>query len=172
MPRTVSVASAAAMAAQQTLPGYFVSIGWAPPVYLTTRGDTTWNSIAWEGAALTVSGLEWLTGAEQRGSLVLGNTDGRFARRALEEGAADIAIRIWVFDAAATATDDPVAVFDGSGDVCDVTERSVTISLTSRRSRSLFSPRTYITRDNGFSIVPPTGKTIVWANEKYVFKRA
>lgn len=172
MPRTLSVATAAAMAAQLTQPGYFVHIDWAPPVYLTTRASSNWNGIAWEGAPLTVNGLSWLAAAEQKGSIVLGNVDGRWAKRALDEGAADIRVRIWIFDAAAIATADPVAVFDGSGDACDITERAVTIALTAKRTRSLFAPRGYITRDNGFSIVPPNGKVIVWGGERYVFQRA
>lgn len=170
--RTLTSATADAVAGALTQPGYLVQIDWSVPVYLCSRDDTEWAGRLWVGAPLEVRGLTWTGAAEQKGVVAIGNADGSVGIVALREGAADVRIQIWIFDAAALADDDPVPVFDGSGDACEIERKEVRINITSRRSRALFAPRTYITAANGFSIIPTEGRTLPWGGERYVFKRA
>ena len=172
MARTLSTPTTNALAGQLTQPGYLVYIGWAAPIRLSSRADLTWNGDPYTGFGVVPGGLEWRGSAEQGGTLKLDNSSGAYSVMALGEGVADVPIKVWIYDEAATATADPVAVFDGVGDSCDIMPDALTIRVTSKRSRSLYAPRTYITQDNGFSIVPPEGKTIEWGGQRYTFQRA
>ena len=138
---------------------------------MSSRSDRDWNGNVYIKYGVQPEGLEWRGSAEQGGTLKLPNVGGAYGVLALAEGVADVPVKIWVYDGAAIGTNDPVMVFDGVGDGCNIRPDSITISLTSRRSRSLFSPRTYINQDNGFSIVPPEGKKIVWGGQAYTFTR-
>ena len=120
---------------------------------------------------MTLTGIEWRGTAEQGGTLRLDNSSGAYSVVALDEGVADVPIKVWAYDAAATATADPVQIFDGVGDSCDIMPDAVTLRVTSKRSRSLYAPRAYITQDAGFSIVPPEGRTIEWGGDRYTFQR-
>jgi hypothetical protein len=169
--RTLSTPTTNALAGQLTRPGYLAYIGWATPVRLSSRGDLTWNGNLFIGFGVVTDGIEWRGTAEQGGTLRLDNSSGSYSVMALGEGVADVPIKLWAYDAAATATGDPVAIFDGVGDSCDIMPDAITIRVTSKRSRSLYAPRSYITQDNGFSIVPPEGKTIQWGGQRYTFTR-
>jgi len=168
---TISPATTNALAAQLTRPGYLVYIGWAVPVRLSSRTDLTWDGYLYIGFGVTPGGLDWSGTAEQGGTLKLDNSSGDYSVMALGEGVADVPIKVWAYDAAATATADPVPVFDGVGDSCEIMPDAITIRVTSKRSRSLYAPRAYITQDAGFSIVPPEGKTIQWGGQRYTFSR-
>jgi hypothetical protein len=172
MSRTLTSATTNALASQLTLPGYLVRISWISSVVrLTSRDTITWNGNAYTGFGVVPKGLEWRGSAEQGGTLRLDNSSGAYSVLALSEGVADVPITVWIYDAAATANADPVCVFDGVGDSCQIMPDAITIKVTSKRSRALFAPRSYITQDNGFSIVPPEGKTIEWGGQRYTFTR-
>jgi hypothetical protein len=172
MARSLSTPTKNAIAAQLTQPGYLVHIGWAAPVRLSSRGDMTWNGNVYIAAGVMVSGLDWSGSAEQTGSILLNNAENLYSATALNEGVADVPIDVWLYDGAATATSDPVQLFAGVGDSCSILPQSVTIKVTSTRTRSQFSPRAYITQDNGFSIVPPEGRIISWGGTPYRFERS
>jgi len=176
MSRSISSATLTALAAQMTRPGYLVEIGWSTPSRLSSRGDTNWNSLVWIGVGVGVNNLSWDGTGEIRGNLSINNggtqtVPGAFTYNTLTYGAADVPIKIWIYDAAAIATSDPVLVFDGVGDTCQVRPEKVVISFISKRSAVLFSPRQYITKDSGFSIIPASGKTIYWGGQRYVLNR-
>jgi len=176
MSRSISAPTLAALAAQMTRPGYLIEIGWVTPSRLSSRGDTNWNSLVWVGVGAAVQGLAWDGSGEMRGSINVANggtqtVPGAFTYNALTYGVADVPIKVWIYDAAALAVGDPVLVFDGVGDTCQITPDRVTFQFISKKSQVLFSPRQYITKDAGFSIIPPTGKVIYWGGQKYVLNR-
>jgi len=171
MSRTLTTPTTNALAAQLTRPGYLVYLGWLTPVRLSSRADLTWNGSLYIGFGMNPDGIEWRGTAEQGGTLRLDNSSGAYSATALDEGVADVPIKVWAYDEAATATGDPVAIFDGVGDSCEIMPAYITIRVTSKRSRSLFAPRAYITQDAGFSIVPPEGKSIMWGGQRYTFQR-
>ena len=172
MSRSLSGSLTSALAAQLTKPGYLVFIGWTGNnKYLCSRGDTTWNGNTYIGFGVIPNGLEWRGSAEQTGTLRINNSAGEYSVMALADGVADVPIKVWIFDASAVALGDPVQVFDGVGDSCDIGPESITIKVTSKRSRALFAPRAYINQASGWSIVPPDGRSIEWGGERYVFTR-
>jgi hypothetical protein len=176
MSRSISSATLTALAAQMTSPGYLLQIGWPTPARLSSRGDTSWNSQVWVGTGFVVQGLAWDGSGDMRGVISLNNGGtqsvyGDFSYNALTYGAADVPIQIWIYDKAALATPDPVAVFDGVGDTCQIEAAKVQIQFAAKRSNVLYSPRQYITAEAGFSIVPPDGKVIYWGGQKYVLSR-
>ena len=169
---TISSPTTTALAQSLTLPSYLFYIGWVAPIRLCSRSDLDWKGNVYISYSATASGIEWRGSAESSGTLRLSNFGTNYSSTALDEGVADVPIKMWIYDGAATATDDPVLVFDGVGDSCEITSDAVTIRCTSKRARSLFAPRSYINQDSGFSIVPPEGKKITWGGQKYVFKRS
>jgi hypothetical protein len=176
MSRSISAPTLAALAAQMTRPGYLIEIGWSTPARLSSRGDLNWNSLVWVGVGAQVQGLAWDGSGEIRGTVSVANggtqtVPGAFTYNALTYGVADVPIKVWIYDAAATATGDPVLVFDGVGDTAQVAPDRVVFSLVSKRAQVLFSPRQYITAEAGFRIIPPTGKLIYWGGQKYALNR-
>jgi len=169
---TISSPTLTALAQSLTLPGYLFYIGWATPIRLCSRSDLNWNGNVYISYSAEMTGIEWRGSAEQTGTLRLSNFGNAYSEKALNEGVADVSIKIWIYDGAATATADPVPVFDGVGDSCEITPDAITIKCISKRTRSLFAPRSYINQDSGFSIVPPEGKVIQWGGQKYTFTRS
>jgi len=184
MSRSISSPTLAAIAAQMTQPGYLIEIQFPPPppatptwFRMSSRGDTNWNSLVWPGYGAEVRNLSWDGSGEMRGTVTV-NTGGTNTAAdtatslALNYGFADIPIKIWIYDKAALATGDPVLVLDGRGDTCQIGADKVVFNFTSKGARVQFSPRQYITKEAGFTFLPPDGKTIYWGGQRYVLRRA
>lgn len=171
MTRSISAPTLAAIAAQFTQPGYFVQIDWSSITRLTSRSSRSWNGQFWVGGFVEVRSVTWSADGTQDGTVILQNGTGAYGVVALDEGVADKRVQIWIFDAAATATGDPVKIFDGVGDSCDISPATVTVKLVSQRSGVLNSPRQYITRESGDTIVPASGTVITWGGQTYRLQR-
>jgi len=171
MARTVSGAMSTAQASRLTQPGYLAQIDWPVVVRLCTRGTASYFSQTWVGGALKVKNVQWAPSGVQKASIQLLNSNGAYGIVVLGNGVADTRIRLWAFDAAATADADPVLVFDGVGDDASINQETVAIDLVTQRSGVLFSPRSYITQDAGFSITPQEGRSITWGGQRYAFSR-
>jgi hypothetical protein len=180
MSRSISGPTLSAIAGQMTRPGYLVEILWPSnnTIRFSSRGDTNWNSLVWPGYGSDVGDLSWDGSGDMRGTITLlnGGTQtsggGAFTSLALTYGFADIPVKIWIYDKSALAAGDPVLVVDGRGDSCQVAPDRVRFNFTSKGSRVQFSPRQYITAEQGFSIIPPDGKILYWGGQKYVLRRA
>lgn len=163
----VSDATLEALLARFSEPGYFVRIDWALPTFLCSRGDTSWAGRLWVLAPIELRGV-----TAGGGSIRIGNAGKEFGYQVLGEGVAGVRIRTWAYDGAATEDEDPIPIFDGFGDDAEGDLESVTIQLVTGSVGQLFAPRGYITRQEGFSIVPPDGRTVTWGGERYTFRRA
>ena len=169
--RALSTPTANAVAARSTAPGYLVQIGWTPTVRLSTLGDLTWNGAVWVAADIAVQGLRWAQAGTVTGTLRLGNSTAQYSAYALNQGVAGVAIRVWALDRNATATGDPVAVFDGEGGSLNLDEDAISIEIASRKARALKAPRVRIIAANGFSQLPVAGSTFRWGGQRYVLQR-
>jgi hypothetical protein len=172
MARTLSIATAAAVAEAGTAPAYLVQIGWSTVSRLTTA-DTVldWGGYLWLPGPVTLSGLTWSNSGLQTARLELGNADQAFSALALNEGVSDISIVVYAYDRGAVAAGDPVKVFDGVGGRLSADDDSVSIELVTQRSRALKSPRQRITRAGGYSLLPAPGTVVRWGNERYILRR-
>jgi hypothetical protein len=168
--RTLSPATTAGVAGPVTAPGYFVEILFAGPLRVSSRGTLVWSGNTWTAWDVRVSGLAFDGAASaQNGTLILGNTDLSIGALILNEGIADRTINVWSFLGDAPATADPVQIFAGVGDTVaiDPDRGTVTITLQQSAAGVLYCPRRYITRENGFSVLPPVGTLIPFNGETF-----
>ena len=169
--RTLAGTTSTGVAAAVTLPGYFVKIAFNNgnnTSYLSSRGTLTWDSHSWTGYDVTVSGLAVDGGgSSQNGSLSIGNQDAVIGGLVMLRGVSGTAITVWAYYGdTAPATGDPVKVFDGVGDTADIPENGpVRVSLQQSGGTTLYCPRTYMTPENGFHVLPTEGQIITWNNE-------
>jgi len=171
--RTLTSAATTAVAGPVTLPGYFVEILFDTPQHWSSRETIVWGGNTWLTWDIKITGLG--TDAAQssaRGSLQLGNTDYSVGSLVLNQGIVDRPISVWKFYGSSPGPTDPVAVFSGVGAdfVLDPTQGQVTIGLQQAGGRSQFSPRRYITAEQGFSYLPASGTIINWNNEIFILE--
>lgn len=169
--RTLSTPTQTEIAKTYTDPGYLVEIAFSTVVRLSSRGDVSWNGSSWLGSEsgrdVGVDGLGSDGQGAQTGSLTLGNADNVVGALVLNEGVAGRAVKVWKFYEGATAAADPAQIFSGCGDEAEIGLTEVRISLVSESLQSLDSPRTRITKANGFNHLPPAGTIINWGGQAY-----
>ena len=169
--RNLSSALQTALAKTITQPGFLVTIAFASgTLNFSSRGTVTINSVTYTGSDLDVSGLGADAKGEQQGAVKIGNTDGAIGAIILGEATADWTVTVQVYDAAATATGDPVQIFTGTGNGATCDERWASISVTSGKTITQLLPSEYITAEQGFSYLPPAGMRIVAGNEIYTLQ--
>jgi len=173
MARELSAAFTTALSAPVTVPGYLIEIGFAAPFRLCTRTTITWNSLTWSrwGAELrgfVTDGAQSVVG----GALILENTDNTISTLILAEGIAERSIKIWQIYGETPGVIDALYLMEGVGDGAriDINNRRVEISVMQAGGVTLYTPRLYITRENGFQAIPVNGTLISWAGENYVLE--
>lgn len=170
--RTLTPATTSATDATVTQPLYLIEIGFAPPLRLSTRGDVTWNALAWSGGeAIDVSRLEADGTGRQSGTVQIGNLDDYVGTLVLGQGVADRPVKIWKADGAALDVADPVLVFDGVVERADVDTARVSLSLAGAGTRSAFAPRRVIGSASGFNFMLPAGTKIRIGADTYTLER-
>ena len=170
--RTLSTAMAVELGLTVTRPGYLVRLGYSTTLYLSTLGDVSWDGQAWIAKDMKVSSVSQSGAGSNTGALEVGNTDDAFGALVLNEGASEIPVTVWAVYAGATATDDPVMVFNGVTDGADISTSRVSFSLVPQRNDTLYSPRVFINKAAGFNFLQPAGTRIAFGNETFVLERA
>lgn len=163
--RTLTTAISNATQATVTTPAYFVELAYSTVVRLSSRGDQSWNGQIWTSGRLgkIVFG--------ETGSIDLINSDLAYSALILNEGAADIGCKVWKFYADNPAVDDPVLVFDGVLNGAVIGPSVVAVKLAEENSRTLFSPRRFISPATGFNHLRPAGSKILWNGQTYILER-
>lgn len=157
-----------------TKPGYFIEIVFSTNLRMSTRGTLSWNGNTWAGRGAVMSGIgNDVTTSAQAGRITFDDGDFAIAELVLSEGIAGRAINVWKFYGATPADGDPVQVFSGAGDSAslDTTNGKTAVALVQRGARELYAPRRYMTRANGFSVLPVTGKIITFNGENFKLTR-
>jgi len=170
MSRSLSTTLLTEIAGPVTTPAYFIEILFASPLHLCTRGPLAWNGTLWQDGDVQVDGLEHDgSKSSQTGALVIGNADLAIGALVLQEGVAERPINVWKFYGDAPEPEDAVQIFAGVGDdsAIDTEARTVTINLVLAGGRTLYAPRTYITRERGFSQLPAPGTLVPWNGENF-----
>jgi len=173
MSRELSAAFTTALSAQVTVPGYLIEIAFATPFRLCTRATITWNGLTWSRWGAELKGFV-TDGAQSAisGSLILENTDNTLGILILAEGVAERSIKIWQIYGETPGLIDAFFLLQGVGDGAniDINKGLVEISIMQAGGVTLFTPRLYITRENGFQAIPANGTVIQWAGESYVLE--
>lgn len=156
--KSLTAALTAALGAPVQQPAALVQIAWSTVWRGTTGAPLTWNGFTWPRRDMDLEGL--IVGAlDLSGTLVLGNPDDLVGALLLNEGAADVGVQIWAYDAAATGTADVVLIAGAAiGTTYSLSEREARIALV-HRARHLLGPRTWITPE-AFGPLLPAGATV------------
>ena len=105
--KSLSVALSAALGAPVQTPALLVEFAFDPVKRWSSFADLTWNGHSWTKEDVAIDDLQ--AGALRlSGTLRLGNGDGAAAALVLAQPAQDRAVRLWGYDAAATASGDVV----------------------------------------------------------------
>ena len=165
--RSLSSPTLTAVAHSITEPRWFLEIGFSTVVRLSTNGDMSWNSLSWADGAFTVSGLSWDNSISQSVTVNFEDADNAIAAFVLNEEIADRSLKLWVFDAKATGTADPLLVFDG---VCSAVSGSGNGSLKLQavklNSKAVELPRGTYSTVLPAELFAPAGTVIQWGNTK------
>lgn len=169
--RSISTATATAAAQTISQPGLLVQIGFSFPLYYSSRGDVTFNGHTFIAANVKAGQLQEQPNGATTLSLIVGNSDLAFGAVCLNEAPQEKPVTVWAFYEGATASGDPVQIFTGVIESCDITEASVTLQLSSLNQRTLFIPRRRITADTGFNHLLPAGRVIEFDGVRYEISR-
>lgn len=173
MSRAISPGMTAEVARLITLPGLLVEIAFQPVLRLSSRGAVTWSGRSWIPWHIKSSGLG-IDGSvsSQQGTLTLGNTDLEIGVLVLEQGVADRAIKVWTFYGDAPGADDPVQAFGGVGDSASIDPSNGTCQIALRPAQgvTLYSPRKFMTKEQGWNFLPASGSAITWGRVTITLK--
>jgi hypothetical protein len=174
MARTLTSNLQAALAERVTTPGYFAEIAFATTLRLSTRGLQEWNGNSWIARGFTVSGFSSdIATPAQSGRIAITDSDGAVRTVILREGIAGRTVNLWKFYGDAPDDADPVQIFSGAGDAASFDSASgvTSINLVQRGSRELYAPRRFMTRANGFSVLPVAGRIVSFNGENFKLER-
>ena len=170
--RALTDATLAAASSAVTQPLYLIEIGFTPALRLSTRGDVTWNGLAWSGGeTIVVGSLDADGSGRQSGTVQVGNLDDYMGTLVLAQGVADRPVKVWKADGAALDVADPVLVFDGVATSADVDTSRVSLSLAGAGTRSAFAPRRVVGAAAGFTVLIPAGTKIRIGADTYTLER-
>ncbi|HRZ02389.1 MAG TPA: hypothetical protein P5024_12590 [Burkholderiaceae bacterium] len=167
--RTPSSALAAALGAPVQRPAFLVEIGFATPWRASTYATVSFNALQWTAADVRLQALAFDVG-RARGTIVVGNHDGAMAALVLAEGISDKVIKIWGYDAAATATADFVQLGEARGGAAQITPTAVAIGLRGP-GEYLTCPRTLVGPAAGVNTLLPAGVVLRIADNEYRLER-
>jgi hypothetical protein len=167
--KTLSSALQTALGAPVQRPAVLVEIAFSTVWRGTTGAAITWSGQSWPARDMSMAGLR-VDALAVNGSVVIGNTDDAMAALLLNEGIADRPVKIWGYDAAATATADVVLLSgDSVGASFVLTEREARIDLR-HRAELVVGPRTWLTPEN-FGPMLPAGATLRINGVDYTLSR-
>lgn len=169
--RTLSSALQSALSAPVQRPAWLVELNLSTTLLYSSYGTLNWNFNTWVGVDIDVSGLR--VGALQvSGSLVFGNADNVFSELFLAQNPTDKRIRIWGYDAAATALGDVVHLVDAvGGGASPIGTREVSVSLRDACEYKL-GPRAIVSPTWGFTTLLPAGRKVVINGVSYTLERS
>lgn len=156
--RSLSAALQAAHGAAVQKPAWLIEVSFPTALRISSFGDLTAMSQSWTGYDVDVSRV-LVDALSVRGELVIGNADDLIGALLLLNGVADRRIRIWGYDAGATADADFELLADCVGGAASLDHQRARITLRDSTAY-VSSPRTFVTAAAGFTHLLPAGSTI------------
>jgi len=166
--KTFTAALTAALGGPVQQPAALVEVGFSVPVRWSSFATLNWDGATWTREAIALQSLQ-VEALRLSGELVIGNNDDVAAALVLNEGVADRTVRIWGYDAAATATADVVWIADGVCGGASVSTDLVRIQLR-HAAQSTLVPRTFVDPAT-FGPLLPAGTVIRINNIDYRIER-
>lgn len=162
MPRSVTSPTLTKAGAGVSEPAYLLQVDW---ISLTSR-MCTHSTVVWQG-------VDWLSGGfavafDKNGSpstITIADPDATYRTLVLLSGLSERRVRLWKAYIGALGDDDPVALFDGFADGCDVAGGRVNFSLDYNVSARQFSPRERIGPNVGVNFIGAPDTKVYWAGQ-------
>jgi len=152
--KTLSGALSSALGAPVQQPAVLIEAGFSVTQRWSSYAQVDWSGFTWMQQAIQLERLQ-VDALRVTGSIVINNLDDSIGALVLAQRVTDKIIRIWGYDAAATAIGDVVWLCDAVGAAAEVTAEEVRIDLR-HPSEFVTGPRTYIGPGAGFgSMLPP-----------------
>ena len=166
---TLTGAMTAALGVNYPSPGVFVELGFSSPERLHDRqGSKSWTSLTWSAADIRVDGFSVVNGAAQSCSITIVDASNGIAQKCRTE-AIGLPVKIWLFDASALATGDPLQIFSGiMGAPSGADNRRVKIDCT---LPEINLPRGMLGQILPAYMLATEGSKVVYGNGTLVFAR-
>lgn len=156
--RSLSAALSAALGAPVQQPALLVEAAFPEAYRWSSFATIIWNGASWFKEDIALDGLA-VDVMRIRGTLTIGNADDVIATLVLAEGVAGRRIRVWGYDAAATALADVVLLCDAVGAAAQISGSRVAIGLRAPCEFTL-APRTTVGAAAGFTNLMPDGAVV------------
>lgn len=156
--RTLSAALQSAHSGPVQRPAWLVEINFASVSRLSSYGTVSFGGYSWIGYDIDVSRIR-VDAMSVQGDIVIGNADDAFGATVLSEGVSDRRIRIYGYDAGATASGDFELLADCVGGAATIDETHVRITVRDPGAY-VSSPRTFVNAAAGFTNLLPEGARI------------
>lgn len=170
MSRELTIPLLTAVEGPVTAPRYFLELVFASQTLrLTTGADVFWKGNLFIGYPFTVGEASY-QGTTQRVSVEFQDAALTVTTFLLADGIADRPVSLWkYYGDTEPGAFDVVPILLGLGDEMEIDPEGgkCSISAVNAGRRTQFSPRTFITRENGFSIVPPRGTLITFRDTQF-----
>ena len=166
---TLSAALQSAHGGPVQKPAWLVEVGFSAPVYLSSFDTVYFDSKTWTAADVDVSRVR-VDATKVAGELSFGNADGAIGALLLTDGATDRRIRIYGYDAGATATADIVLLAHCVGGEARIGATRATIRLRDSAEFTA-SPRVFVNQAGGFTHLLPAGSTLRLNGQTYKVDR-
>jgi hypothetical protein len=157
--RTLGSGLGAAIARTITEPRFFLEIGFATPVRLTTDVTQSWNSQTWTEAQFSVNGIRWDGSISQQVSIDIYDPLNAIAALALNEKLTNRDVKLWIFQRGDTSAGNVLQLPPLKGNDYSGKEFRVTITAGIAQER-VIPGRTYR------SLVPD----ILFAEDETVYR--
>lgn len=159
--RSVTSATLAQAGAGVSAPAWFLQIDWAASTTrLCSYGAQTWNGQAWAGGGFTVR--EFGQDSKPAGVMLV-DPSVAYRTLALSDGIRDRLVQLWKGYIGTLADPDPVLLFRGYADGCEIGAGSVSFNLDWQSSARQFSPRQRIGPGIGVNFTATPNTTLRWA---------
>lgn len=166
---SLSAALQAVHAGAVQKPAWLVYLGFSSPLRLSSFDDVSYDGNNWSAYDVDVSRIR-IDAVRIAGELVIQNADDAIGALILNEGVADKTVKIYGYDAGATATDDIVHLITCVGGAATISHDRVTISLRSSASFTA-SPREFVNAASGFTYLIPIGTQLRINGQIYKVER-
>ena len=149
----------AKLARTVTAPGYLIDIGFETPVRLSNRGTIDWDGKLWNASNISIAGINFDSAPNQKCTIKLADVDSSMTALLLNNDIADRPVVIYQYDG--DVQDSAMMMIFGVGaEASGDAKNNVTISVENMSSRTVYLPRIRISKEFGFSIVPPNGTVL------------
>lgn len=166
---TLSAALQAAHASVIQKPAWLVYIGFATPIRISSYDDVSYDSNTWAAYDVDVSRVR-IDAVKVIGDITIQNADDVLGALILNEGVADKTIKVYGYDAAATATADIVHLVTCVGGAATISHDRVSISLRAATEYTS-APREFVNAASGFTYMIPAGTQLRINGQVYKVER-